>query len=147
MFCAWQRGCPRRLRQQRFGHPGCRGGPSFSIFVLELPHVTLIELRLALISYQDYHMLLLALAGHKGRGGGGAGAGGDLPRGRGHGPRLPGESSYPQNHAGRGWGIRNGAMGAVRLPKILVLTIDGFVSAQHLPGAQSQLFSAVLAAT
>ena len=33
-------------------------------FVLGLPHVTLIELRLALISYQDYHMLLLTLAGH-----------------------------------------------------------------------------------
>ena len=40
------------------------GGPSFSFFVLGLPHVTLIELRrLALISYQDYHMLLLTLAG------------------------------------------------------------------------------------
>ena len=35
---------------------------------------------------------------------------------------------YPQNHVGRGWGIRNGAMGAVRLPKILVLTIDDFMS-------------------
>ena len=35
------------------------GGPSFSFFVLGLPHVTRTELRLALISYQDYHMLLL----------------------------------------------------------------------------------------
>ena len=26
-----------------------------------------------------------------------------------------GEPSYPQNHVGRGWGIRNSAMGAVRL--------------------------------
>ena len=25
---------------------------------------------------------------------------------------------YPQNHVGRGWGIRNGTMGTVRLPKI-----------------------------
>ena len=32
---------------------------SFSFFVLGLPHVTLIELRLALISYQDYNILLL----------------------------------------------------------------------------------------
>ena len=39
-------------------------GPSFSFFVPGLPHVTLIELRLALISYQDYHMSLLTLAGH-----------------------------------------------------------------------------------
>ena len=38
-------------------------GPSFPFFVLGLPHVTLIELRVALISYQDYHMLLLTLAG------------------------------------------------------------------------------------
>ena len=38
-------------------------GPSFSFLVLGLPHVSLIELRLALISYQDYHMLLLALTG------------------------------------------------------------------------------------
>ena len=42
-------------------------GPSFSFFVPGfvpgLPHVTLIELRLALISYQDYHMLLLTFAG------------------------------------------------------------------------------------
>ena len=30
--------------------------PSFSVFLLGLPHVTLIELRLVLISYQDYHM-------------------------------------------------------------------------------------------
>ena len=41
-------------------------GTSFSFFVLGLPHVVnLIELRLAFISYQDYHMLLLTLAGHK----------------------------------------------------------------------------------
>ena len=40
-----------------------RLGPSLSFFVLRLPHVTLIELRLALISYQDYHMLLIILAG------------------------------------------------------------------------------------
>ena len=39
-------------------------GPSFFVFVLGLPHVTLIELRLSLISYQDYHMLLLTLAGY-----------------------------------------------------------------------------------
>ena len=37
---------------------------------------------------------------------------------------------HPQNHVGRGWGIRDGAMGAVRLPKILVLRIDDSVSAQ-----------------
>ena len=37
---------------------------------------------------------------------------------------------YPQNHVGRGRGIRNGTMGTVCLPKILVLTIDDFVSAQ-----------------
>ena len=37
------------------------------LFVLGLPHVTLIELRLALISYQDYHMLLLTLAGRRAR--------------------------------------------------------------------------------
>ena len=46
-------------------------------------------------------------------------------------PDAPdGEPFYPQNRVGRGWGIRNSAMGAVRLPKILVLTIDDFVSAQ-----------------
>ena len=50
-----RRGGPQRQRQHR--------GPSFSFFVLGLPHVILIELRLALISYQDYHMLLLTLAG------------------------------------------------------------------------------------
>ena len=33
------------------------------IFVPGLQHVSLIELRLALISYQDYHILLLTLAG------------------------------------------------------------------------------------
>ena len=33
------------------------------LLVLGLPHVTLLELRLALISYQDDHMLLLTLAG------------------------------------------------------------------------------------
>ena len=39
-------------------------GPSFSFLVLGLPHVTLIiELRLALISYQDHHIRLLTLAG------------------------------------------------------------------------------------
>ena len=32
-------------------------------FVLGLPHVTLIEPRLALVSYQDYHMFLITLAG------------------------------------------------------------------------------------
>ena len=32
-------------------------GPSLPFFVPELPHVTLVELRLALISYQDYHIL------------------------------------------------------------------------------------------
>ena len=35
-----------------------------------------------------------------------------------------GEPSYPQNHVGCGWGIRNGATGAARLRKILVLIID-----------------------
>ena len=35
-------------------------GPSCSFFVLGLQHVALIELRLALVSHQDYHMLLLA---------------------------------------------------------------------------------------
>ena len=33
---------------------------------------------------------------------------------------------HPQNHVGRGWGIRNGAMGAVRLPEILVVTVRAF---------------------
>ena len=46
----------------------------------------------------------------------------------------PGEPSYPQNHVGRGRGTRNDAMGAVRLPNILVLTIDGFLSAQGAMG-------------
>ena len=32
-------------------------GPSLTFFVPGLPHVTLIELRPALIAYQDYHML------------------------------------------------------------------------------------------
>ena len=41
-----------------------------------------------------------------------------------------GEPFYPPNHAGCGWGISNSAMGAARLPKILVLKIDDFVSAQ-----------------
>ena len=47
-----------------------------------------------------------------------------------------GEQFYPQNHVGRGWGIRNGAMGAGRLPKIIVLTIDDFCvgAAAALPG-------------
>ena len=44
--------------------------------------------------------------------------------------QFHGEPSYPQNHVGRGWGMRNGAMRAVRLPKILVLTSDDFVPAQ-----------------
>ena len=35
---------------------------------------------------------------------------------------------YPQNYVGRGWGIRNSATGAARLPKIPVLKIDDFVS-------------------
>ena len=47
---------------------------------------------------------------------------------------LLGEPSYPRNHVGRGWGIRNGAMGAARLPKILVLTIDDLLSAQAVRG-------------
>ena len=42
-----------------------------------------------------------------------------------------GEPFYPQNHVGSGWVIRDGAMGAVRLPNILVLTIDDSVSAQR----------------
>ena len=42
-------------------HPARR---SPFLCVLGLPHVTLIELRLTLVSYQDYHMLLLTLAGH-----------------------------------------------------------------------------------
>ena len=46
---------------------------------------------------------------------------------------------YPQNHVGRGWGIRNGTVGTVRLPKILVLTIDDFVSAQRTAGADQRL--------
>ena len=49
---------------------------------------------------------------------------------------MSGPSFYPQNHVGRGWGIRNGTMGAVRLPKILVLTIDDFVSAQQTQWVQ-----------
>ena len=35
---------------------------------------------------------------------------------------------YPQHHAGRGEGIRNGAVAAVRLPKILVLVPRGMLS-------------------
>ena len=46
--------------------------------------------------------------------------------------RGGGESYYPQSHVGRGWGISNSTMGAVRLPKILVLTIVGVVSVQLL---------------
>ena len=50
---------------------------SFSFFVLGLPHVTtLIELRIALVSYQDYHMLLLTLAGLRATGSGAAEAAG-----------------------------------------------------------------------
>ena len=45
-----------------------------------------------------------------------------------------GEPFYPQNHVGRGWGIRNGAMGAVRLFKILVLTIDPPPAPRHPRG-------------
>ena len=41
--------------------PGGEHRPLFS--VPGLPHTMLIELRQALISYQDYHMLLLTLAG------------------------------------------------------------------------------------
>ena len=44
---------------------------------------------------------------------------------------------YPQNHVGRGLEIRNGAIGAVRLPKILVLTI-GTPSRQAKPLTRSQ---------
>ena len=44
---------------------------------------------------------------------------------------------YPQDHVGCGWGIRNGAIGAVRLPTILVLTIDDFVSAQAALGLEA----------
>ena len=45
----------------------------------------------------------------------------------------PGEPFYPQNNVGRGWGIRNGAMGAVRLPKILVLA-SGLLHARRPVG-------------
>ena len=75
----------------------------------------LIELGQALISYQDYHMLLLTPAQD---------AFAHIRM------ENAGEQFDPQNHVGRGWGIRYGAMGAVRLPKIPVLTIDAFVSAQ-----------------
>ena len=46
-----------------------------------------------------------------------------------HAEGMVGEVSHfnPQNHVGRGRGIRNGAAGAIRLPKILVLTSDDFV--------------------
>ena len=49
-----------------------------------------------------------------------------VARGRGNAAAYParGEPFYPQNHVGRGYEIRNSAMGAVRQPKILVLTID-----------------------
>ena len=61
--------CPRPTWFSGFNAPRsyCAGpnaplkyvGANIAIFALGLPHVTLIELRLALISYQDYHMLLL----------------------------------------------------------------------------------------
>ena len=87
------------------------------------PCVILIELRQALISYQDDHMCLCVTAVQVPW----------IPRTGGRVVRgaLPGEQFYPQNHVGRGWGIRNGAMGAVRLPKILLVTIGAFVSAQE----------------
>ena len=50
-----------------------------------------------------------------------------------------GEPFYPKNHVGRGWGIGNSAMGAVRLPKTLVLTIDDFVSAQPMKPRKTRL--------
>ena len=43
------------------------GGAPFPCVVPVLPDVLLIELRQALISYQDYHIMLLALAGAGGR--------------------------------------------------------------------------------
>ena len=43
--------------------PQVQARPSPLLVVPGLPHVTLIELRLALVSYQDYHILLLTLAG------------------------------------------------------------------------------------
>ena len=46
----------RNIKSISFNADTRLGGPSFSLFVLGLLHVTLIELRLALISYQDYHM-------------------------------------------------------------------------------------------
>ena len=48
-----------------------------------------------------------------------------------------GEPFYPQNHVGRGWGISNRVIGAVRLPNILVLTTDDFVSAQRSTSTRS----------
>ena len=40
--------------------------------------------------------------------------------------------AYPGSwYVARGWGIRYGIIGAVRLPRILVLTVGDFVSAQE----------------
>ena len=44
----------------------CPSGARAHYFVPESPHIILIELRQALISYQDYHMLPLTLAGTSG---------------------------------------------------------------------------------
>ena len=47
--------CSRTCKERR--NFEAHQGASFSCFVLGLQHVTLIELRLTLLSYQDYHML------------------------------------------------------------------------------------------
>ena len=49
---------------------------------------------------------------------------------------------YPQNHVGRGWGIRNGTMGTVRLPKIPVLTFSRLLCRRSL-GRQGALAPAL----
>ena len=58
---------------------------------------------------------------------------------------MPRSVFYPQNHVGRGWGTRNGARGAVRLPKILVLTIDDSLSAQKEQDMQKGTLQSVVA--
>ena len=57
--------CAHEGAWSRFDGQLTRDGTYFSFFVPGLPHVTLVELRLPprIILYQDYHMLLLTVAG------------------------------------------------------------------------------------
>ena len=97
---------------------------------------TLIELRLALTSYQDYPMLLLTPAGGK------------HPRELLTSSVGPAKALFASRSVLGSWvipcgtrlGIRRGGKGAVRLPKILVLTVHAKptpVSRLDLCGAHS----------